>query len=250
MTTPALHSPSLSPEVAALAARHQLGRLQGSFAPKRLGKLLFVLYLNVLVTLSAFFLVPGALYYWWLRRFPDFSRKQAAKRLHLFEHGLIVQPQFGDGMTALRWDSARVHQDISQLFVNGVPTPTRYVYSVAAPSYGAAQITEFYESPETWGPWMQEAVLRAQAPAVMDAVLEGGTADFGALSVSRTGVTGTGKPVLPWADVQEIVVGGGSVRVIKSGAAGPWCTARVSGIANLQLFLTIAGILGRKQEMP
>jgi hypothetical protein len=107
MTEPAPHS--LSPQVAELAARHQLGRLEGSFAPKRLGKLIFALHVYLLVNLLVLLLVPGLLFFWWLRRYPDFSRKQAAKRLHLFEHGLIVQPQFGDGMTAFRWDSVKVH---------------------------------------------------------------------------------------------------------------------------------------------
>ena len=238
---------SLSPEVAALAARHRLGRLEGSFAPKRLGKLLFALHINTLVTLSVFFLVPGVLFFWWLRRYPNFSGKQAAKRLHLFEHGMIVQPQFGDGMTAFRWDSAKVYQDISQLFVNGAPTPIKYVYSVSAPSYGGEQITEFYERPETWGPWIQEAVLQAQGQTVLDAVLAGGTIDFGSLSVSRGGVIGTGGRVLPWSEVHEIAVRGGHVNVMKYGVSGTsWATVTVSGVANLHLFLAIAANLRRK----
>jgi hypothetical protein len=57
---------------------------------------------------------------------------------------------------------------------------------------------------------MQEAVLRAQGQKVLEAVSDGGTSDFGAFSVSRTGVAATGKRALPWSDVQEIVVRGGS----------------------------------------
>lgn len=244
MTTNAPTPQPPSPEVTALATRHQLGALEGSFAPKRLGVLMFVVYLNMLFVLSAFFLVPGVLCFWWLRRFPNFSRKQAAKRLHLFEHGMIVQPQSGDGMTAFRWDSLKVYQDITQLFVNGAPTPAKYVYSVVAPSFGGAEITEFYERPDTWGPWMQEAVLRAQGQKVLEAVLGGGTSDFGAFSVSRTGVAATGKLALPWSDVQEAAVRGGSVHVMKAGESNPWFTARVSGVANLHLFLALAGNLG------
>ncbi|WP_371660128.1 DUF6585 family protein [Streptomyces sp. NBC_00280] len=245
MTTPTPSPPS--PEAAALAARHQLGALEGSFAPKRLGVLMFLVYLHTVFVFSMFFLVPGVLFFWWLRRFPNFSRKQAAKRLHLFEHGMIVQPQSGDGMTAFRWDSARVYQDITQLIVNGTPTPAKYVYSVVAPSFGGAEVTEFYERPETWGPWMQEAVLRAQGQTVLEAVLEGGTVDFGALSVSSNGVTGTGKRVLPWSEVQEIDVKGGRVYVRKAGESGPpWSNVAVSGVANLLVFLTVAENLGRK----
>ncbi|MDX2543868.1 DUF6585 family protein [Streptomyces sp. WI04-05B] len=244
MTTQTLQPPS--PEVAALAARHQLGVLEASFAPKRLGVLMFIVYLNMLFVFSAFFLVPGLVCFWWLRRFPNFSRKQARKRLHLFEHGMIVQPQFGDGMTAFRWDSAKVYQDITQLFINGVPSPVKYVYSVSAPSFGGAEITEFYERPEAWGPWLQEAILRAQGQAVLDSVLEGGTADFGSFSVSRSGVAIRGKNPLPWSEVHEIQVRGGAVHVMKYGTSSPWFTVTASGVSNLHLFLTIAENLYRK----
>ncbi|WAU78914.1 hypothetical protein O1Q96_03575 [Streptomyces sp. Qhu-G9] len=234
------------PEVAELAARHQLGELAGAFAPKRLGTLMFVVYVNMILTFTAFFVVPGLLCYWWMRRFPNFSRKQAAKRLYLFEHGMIVQPQFGDGMTAFRWDSVKLYQDITQLFVNGVPTPTKYVYSVVAPRYGGAEITEFYENPESWGPALQDAVLRAQGPAVLKAILEGGTVDFGALSLSSKGVSSTRNGRLPWSEVQEILVQGGSVRVLRSGTADTWSTVAVSGMPNLYVFLAVAGKLCRQ----
>ncbi|MEU0957669.1 DUF6585 family protein [Streptomyces niveus] len=236
MTTPPLQ-PS---EVAALADRHQLGRLEKAFAPKRLGKMLFALHVYTLLHLSVFFLVPGLLFFRWLRRYPNFSRKQAAKRLYLFEHGLIVQPQFGSGMTAFRWESVKLYQDITQLFVNGLPTPTKYVYSVAAPSYGGAEITEFYENPETWGPLLQEAVLRAQGPAVLETIVEGGTIDLGSLSLSRTGISSTKNGHLPWSAVKEISVKGGSVHVMKFDMPSPWSTATVSGIPNLYVFLAIA----------
>ncbi|MFC8664606.1 DUF6585 family protein [Streptomyces sp. NPDC057199] len=245
MTTPT-SPPSPPSEVAALAARHQLGLLEGAFAPKRLGIPMFVIYLNVLVTFSAFFLVPGLLYFWWLRRFPNFSRKQAAKRLYLFEHGLIVQPRLGEGMTAFRWDSVKLRQDITQLFVDGAPTPIKYVYSVTATGFGGAEITEFYEKPEIWGPWMQDAVLRAQGQTALDTIQEGGAVDFGALSLSRAGMAATGKGRLPWSEIQEILVRGGNVHVMRSGASAPWSTVPVSGIANLHLLLAIAGNLCRR----
>ncbi|MDX3245186.1 DUF6585 family protein [Streptomyces sp. ME18-1-4] len=229
-----------SPEVAALAARHRLGRLEGAFTPKRLGKLLFALHINTLVHLSVLFLVPGLLFFRWLRRFPNFSRKQAAKRLYLFEHGMIVEPQFGSGMTAFRWESVQLYQDITQLFINGIPAPTKYVYSVAAPSYGGAEMTGFYENPETWGPLLQEAVLRVQGPVVLKAILEGGTVDFGSLSVSRTGVASTKSGHLPWSAVKEISVKAGTVHVMKFDMPTPWSTVPVSCIPNLYVFLAIA----------
>ncbi|MEH0423592.1 DUF6585 family protein [Streptomyces sp. B21-083] len=174
------------------------------------------------------------------------TRKQASKRLHLFEHGMIVQPQFGDGMTAFRWDSAKLYQDITQLIVNGIPTPTKYVYSISAPSFGGMEITEFYERPETWGPLLQEAILRAQGQAVLDSVRADGTVDFGSFTVSRTGVVIRGKKPLPWSEVHGVQVKGGAVHVMKYGTSSPWFTVPASGVTNLHLFLAIAENLYRK----
>ncbi|MGW3654269.1 DUF6585 family protein [Streptomyces sp. NPDC005151] len=238
MTRPA--PTALSPEAAELAARHQLGALEGTFTPKRLSKPVFALYIFTIVHLLAIFVIPGLLFFWWLRRTPDFSRKQAAKRLHLFENGMIVHPRSGDGMVAIRWDSVRLYQDITQKIINGVPGPTNRVYSAVGPGRVSATITEFYEGPGTWGPHMQGAILRAQGPAVLQSILEGRTVNFGDFSLSRTGMATTRNGHLPWSDVQEIQVGAGRVHIMRAGESGRWCSVAVSDIANFHVFLAVA----------
>ncbi|MFD7530318.1 DUF6585 family protein [Streptomyces sp. NPDC059849] len=232
---------TLPPEAAELAASHQLGSLQGTFTPKRLNRLIFALYIFVTIHLLAMFVVPGLLFLWWLRRTtPDFSRRQAAKRLHLFEHGLMVHPQSGEGAVVIRWDSVRLYQNITQKIINGIPSTTEYVYSAVGPGRNHATITHFYEDPETWGPHMQQAVLRAQGPAALESVLAGGTVDFGDLSLSAAGLTARTKGLLPWSDVREIQVRAGRILVTGPGGSGAWCRSAVSDIANLHVFLAVA----------
>ncbi|WP_326767090.1 hypothetical protein OG978_23410 [Streptomyces sp. NBC_01591] len=231
---------TLSPEAAELAATHQLGALQGTFTPKRLNKAIFVLYIFMMIHLLAMLVIPGLLYFWWLRRYPDFSRKQAAKRLHLFENGLIVHPESGDGRVVIRWDSVRLYQDITQKIINGIPSTTEYVYSAVGPGRDHARITHFYEGPETWGPHMQQAVLQAQGPAVLESILAGETVNFGEFSLSRTGLTARGKGHLPWSGIQEIQVSAGWVNAMGTGGSGRRCSAAVSDIANLHVFLAVA----------
>ncbi|MFF2957695.1 DUF6585 family protein [Streptomyces sp. NPDC057963] len=240
MTATAPARTSLSAEAAELAARHRLGALQGSFAPKRMNKALFALYVFATLHLLALFVVPGLAFLWWLRRTPDFSRKQAAKRLHLFENGMIVHPQSGDGMTAIRWDSVRLYQNITQKIINGIPSTTTHVYSAVGPGRVSATITEFYEHPGTWGPHMQEAVLRAQGQAALKAVLEGEKVSFGGFSLSGTGMATTRNGHLPWTDVRGIRVEAGRVHITRNGDSGRWCSAAVSDIANLHVFLAVA----------
>ncbi|MFJ1882808.1 DUF6585 family protein [Streptomyces sp. NPDC088137] len=231
---------TLPPEAAELAATHRLGALQGTFTPKRLNKLLFALYIFTTIHLLAIFVIPGVLFFWWLRRTPDFSRRQAAKRLHLFEHGLMVHPQSGDGVVVIRWDSVRLYQNITQKIINGIPSTTEYVYSAVGPGRDHATITHFYEGPETWGPHMQQAVLRAQGPAALESVLSGETVNFGDLSLSATGLTARTKGLLPWSEVREIQVRAGRILVAGTGGAGAWCNSAVSDIANLHVFLAVA----------
>ncbi|MFD7492237.1 DUF6585 family protein [Streptomyces sp. NPDC059832] len=231
---------ALSAEAAELASTHRLGALEGTFAPKRLNRLLFALYIFTTLYLLAMLVIPGLLFFWWLRRNPDFSRRQAAKRLHLFENGMIVHPQSGDGVVVIRWDSVRLYQDITQKIINGIPGPTEYAYSAVGPGRTGARITHFYEDPETWGPHMQQAILRAQGPAVLKSALDGETVGFGDLSLSRTGLTARGKGDLSWSEVQEIQVAAGRVRVMRTGGSGLWCGVAVSDIANLHVFLTVA----------
>ncbi|MGW7257391.1 DUF6585 family protein [Streptomyces sp. NPDC054834] len=233
-----------SAEVADLAARHRLGALQGVFAPKRLRRAVFAVHVFNCLMLMPFFLVPGLLYYWFcMRRFPDFSRKRAAQRLHLFEEGLVVHPPSGGGPVALRWDSLHLQQEIIQLVINGFPAPTKYVYSASAPGQGSVRITEFYEDPDVWGRQMQDAVVRAQRPAVLETLREGGTVPFGALSLSRAAVSAPGKGGLPWPKVREVRASGGLVRIMTTDSSGDlvrWSNHLAKDITNLHLFLAVA----------
>ncbi|MFI1707349.1 DUF6585 family protein [Streptomyces griseoruber] len=237
-------TPVPSPEVSGLAARHGLGTLRAVFAPKRLSRWIYAAHLFNTLYLSLLFLVPGLLYYWWqARRHPDFSRRQSRKRLHLFEGGMVVDPPSGSGPVVLTWDSLRLQQDITQLVINGRPAPTRYVYTASAPGQGSVRITEFYEDPGTWGPWMQEAVLAAQGPAVLKTLQEGGTVPFGVLALSRAGLSAPGKGRLPWPEVEEVRVSGGLVFVTRAGDSARWSHHPVKEITNLHLFLAAVSAL-------
>ncbi|MEU9794789.1 DUF6585 family protein [Streptomyces sparsogenes] len=233
---------ALPPEAAELAARHNLGALESTFAPKRLSRLIFVAIWLAIVTLLLMFVVPGLVYLWTLRRLPDFNPKQAAKRLHLFQNGMIAQPQTGDGLVAIRWDPVRLYQDITQTYFNGAQGYRNCTYVALAPG-ASATITEFFENPETWGPRMQEVVVQAQGTKVLEAVPAGETVSLGVFEVSSRGITTAQKGHLSWPDIQEIQLRAGWARVMRTGASDAWDADALSRIANLYVFLTIAEIL-------
>lgn len=237
-------TPVPSPEISELAARHGLGPPLAVFAPKRMSRWMFAVHLFNTFYLSLLFLLPGVLYYWWqARHHPGFSRRQSRKRLHLFERGLVVDPPVGSGAVVLRWDSLRLQQDITQLVINGRPAPTRYAYTASVPGQGSVRITEFYEGPDVWGPFLQEAVLTAQGPAVLKTLQDGGTVSFGVLDLSRSGLSTPKKGRLPWAEVQEVRVSGGLVLITRSGDSARWSHHAVKDVVNLHLFLAAVAAL-------
>lgn len=231
---------ALTPEAAELAARHNLGALQSTFAPKRLNKLMLVVMWLAIAMFLSMFIIPGLVYLWVLRKMPDFNRKQAAKRLHLFENGMIAQPPTGEGLVAVRWDSVRLYQDIVQTYYDGSPAYQKCTYVALAPG-ASVTVTEFFENPETWGPTMQQAVVQAQGTKVLQEILAGATVSFGTFEVSSAGISTTHKGRLAWRDVQDIQLKSGWARVMQTNAPDrAWDSDEISRIANLYVFLAIA----------
>jgi hypothetical protein len=227
-----------SPAVAELAAQHELGALVATFKPQRFGWFLKSSFYVTLATLFFLFVVPAVVFYYLaLRRTPDFNPGQAAKRLHLFEHGMVADQESGPGTVAVRWDGIRLYEEQVQKIINGIPGPILYTCVAASPG-ASVTVTNFYENPRTWAPAMQRAVLRAQSATVQQAFLAGDVLDFGEFDLSTAGVTHR-KKVLPWTQVGQVELGGGAVAVMKTGESAFWARAMAKSVPNLQVFLAM-----------
>ncbi|WP_455680390.1 DUF6585 family protein [Streptomyces lavendulae] len=173
-------------EVLALAASEGLGELRASFLPKRAGVwavigMVFFSLLGLLV-----FVLPGLFFVWRLLQTPNFNSKQAAKRIHCFDHGLIVSDR--DRPVAFRWDSASVLQQITRRYANGVYVGTSYLYTLFKPDGSTIELTGFYADPEVWGAAIQHEITRAQLPRALDLVGRGETVRFGDVAVNAHGM--------------------------------------------------------------
>ena len=235
-------SAPLPPTVAELAEQHELGALTAAFEPERLGWFVKSMLYIFLLTLFMIFVVPAVVcWYVWLRRMPDFNPRQAAKRLRLFEHGMIAEEQAGTGAVAVRWDQMRLYEEQTQKIINGIPFPIEYTCVAMGPR-SSVTVTNFYRGSETWAPAMQKAVLRAQGAKVQQAYLAGDTLDFGPFDLSTAGIT-HGKKLLPWSQLGEIQLSGGftgaAVTVTKRGESAFWARTTPGSIPNLQLFLAL-----------
>ncbi len=230
--------PPLPPAVAELAAQHELGALVATFKPKRYGVLLTLSFYVTLLVLLFLFVVPAVIFYYVsLRRTPDFNPRQAAKRLHLFEHGLVVDQETGRGTVAVRWDEVRLYEEQVRNVVNGIPGPVMYTCLLRTPATSVA-VTHFYRDPQVWSQAMQHAVLRAQGDRVQERFLAGELLDFADFDLSTAGVTHR-KLVLPWAQVDRVELRDGAVLVLRNGDPSPWARASAKSIPNLRVFLAL-----------
>ncbi|MFD7735444.1 DUF6585 family protein [Kitasatospora phosalacinea] len=230
--------PPLPPAVAELAAQHQLGALTATFKPQKFGVLIKTSFYVTLAVLLFLFVVPAVVFYYVsLRRTPDFNPRQAAKRLHLFEHGMVVDDEKGPGRTVVRWDEARLYEEQTQNVINGVPGPVMYTCVLRTPAAGAV-VTQFYQHPRTWSQAMQQAVLQAQGDRAQQAFLAGEVLDFGEFDLSTAGITHR-KQLLPWGRLAEVELRGGAVFLEQTGEPAAWGRAMVKSVPNLHLFLAL-----------
>lgn len=231
-----LASEELPQDVAQLAAARGLGELRTTFLPKRLTaarKFAFVVMIPVGLLI---FVLPGLWFIWIALQTPNFSRKQAAKRLYLFEHGLMVAESAGP-VGCVRWDQVTVYQDVTRHYANGVYVTTSYIYTLTNPDGSTVKVTQFFDGPQVWGPAIQQAVTQAQLPAVLGALKQGQTIRFGDIAVNSSGVSTPKRGAVAWAQIEDVSVSNGGVVLRKGGKRMPWSAQSVKDIPNFLLFM-------------
>ncbi|MGW6707753.1 DUF6585 family protein [Streptomyces sp. NPDC054956] len=229
--------------VASLAAAQGLGRLRETFPPKRLGAWRMAGLILFAILGLACFVLPGLVFVWILAQSPNLSRKQAAKRIHLFEEGLVVSDATGP-VSGFRWDSMTVLQEITQRYANGIYVGTTYLYTLFKQDGSKLKLTNFYADPERWGREIQREITRTQLPGVMTALEQGATLHFGDISVTSGGIATAKRGGVHWGEIQKIEVKDGVVFVAKAGKLLSWSNTRVAKIPNFFLFLTVVDQLG------
>jgi hypothetical protein len=234
-------------EVVHLAAARGLGELRATFLPKRMTTVRKVAFVIMVPIGLLMFILPGLWFIWIALQTPNFSRKQAAKRLYLFDHGLVVSESTGP-VGCARWDQATVYQDITRHYRNGVYVATTYVYTLTNPDGSTVKVTQFFDDPQVWGAAIQQAVTRAQLPAVLGALKQGQTVRFGDIAVNSAGVSTPKRGEVAWAQIENVTVANGGVVLRKGGKLLPWSSRPVKEIPNFLLFMAAVDELRAGQD--
>ncbi|WUT25233.1 hypothetical protein OG506_47765 [Streptomyces sp. NBC_00696] len=177
---------------------------------------------------------------------PNFRKKLGSQRLHLFERGLLVDMGAGK-LFAVRWEQAVHFQETVQEVIayKGTKTPynTTHTSTLVAPNGTSVQISSRFADFGTWLPLISEAIARAQAQKVWEAVREGQKVSHGPFGMDTTGISTEREGVLPWSAVATIDVRGGFVAVRQYGQPKAWALAKVETVPNLLVFLTVTSNL-------
>jgi hypothetical protein len=234
-------SPAFAAVVAA-AERERLGLYRVSYRPQRMSTAALI---GVIVLgLALLIIVVGVIFFVLAALSPNLNKKRAARRLHVFEHGLILSDH--NGPTQIyRWDAVTALQKITDQYVNGVFIRRTFEYTIVDRAGTRTKITNFFERPEEWGPGIQNEITRAQLPVVLAALDSGAALQFGPLTINKGGLA-TGSKSLRWDEIQDIDVHQGYVRIKKTSGWIRWSSTAVSVIPNLIVFLAAAGQLSRR----
>lgn len=250
-----LTGPVIPPDVAQLAHTRGLGRLTGSYGAKRVRLIPFIglaLLAGGPLVLAAYFAVRGnwggalivvalgGLFLFLLLRTPNISRRQAAKRIYVFEQGFIQVDRTGP-RAYFRWDAVgSVLQRITRNYTNGVYTGTTYLYTITRSDGVTVRLTHFYEGIAALGETIAREVTRVQLPRAIAAIQQGQTLGFGDLAINAAGIACAGRGSVPWREIEQVQVNRGYVSLRRAGKWLAWSGKPAAQIPNLFVFLTLA----------
>jgi hypothetical protein len=187
---------------------------------------------QLVVSLAAV-LIAGFFAFLW---YNDFSM-----RVQMYEHGFAYTR--GTKTHNFRWDEIEaIWQHIVtyrvRLLIFYVPVGTGHKYTIRTTDGETIKLTNSVNKVGELGSLIQEQVLKHMLPRAIDTYNNGGTLQFGKLSISKQGIN-NGKETIPWDQVRDIQIDEGHIIVKKAGKRLRWAGADVAKIPNPLLFITL-----------
>jgi hypothetical protein len=232
--------PPLPANVAQAASGAYLGAFERVYVPQR--RSWFALIFLLILGLATIIVLVGFWLLWLLVRTPNVSRSQAARRVYLFEQGFIVANR-PDDVQVYRWDGIdTVYQKIVSQRTYGIETARTYLYTITSRDGRTAKLDQFWADIAELGPQINNRVSAALLPGSLAAVQRGQAVRFADLTVNAGGIAGRRKSVT-WAEVKDVEISGGYVRVGVAGKFLPLSNTAAANISNLPLFFALVNRL-------
>lgn len=179
------------------------------------------------------------------------SIKQRGQRIYVFDGGLVHDSD-RQGAEVFAWRDTAVRRQHTVYRRNGRfgSSYTAYLYFLTRADGRRLDLSnEDLDGLAEWGGRIMEDATRARLPGAVAKLNAGQTLDFGPLSVTGQTVS-DGRQVLPWAQVEQVVVHNGMIAV-----QGPAAGRRLIGhpvelVTDLGVFLTLADTLRPRTPAP
>lgn len=189
-------------------------------------------YGQLIVSLGAI-LLAAPLGFVWYRGFTT--------RVQVYEHGFAYLQ--GDNTRTFRWDEIEsIWEDIVtysvRVLIFPVPVGTGYKYTIRKRTGESIKLTSTIAGIDELGWLIQSQVLREMLPRAIETYNNGGSLQFGRLSISRMGIN-NGKETLPWNQVNAIQIKQGYLIIKKKGKWFRWDGANPAKTPNLFLFVAL-----------
>ncbi|MEP7288702.1 MAG: DUF6585 family protein [Chloroflexota bacterium] len=168
-------------------------------------------------------------------------------RVQVFTDGL-VRSQHGKTVV-VRWDEiASVLQSVTKHYTNGIYTGTTHTYTVFTKDGTKTTFNDTLKNVEQLGNAIQDQVAKRLYPQMMTLYNNGGTVQFGKLSISPMGLA-WGDKSLAWSEIEAVQIQKGILSVKKQEKWFKWANIPVSSIPNMLVALTmIDRIVGLKTK--
>lgn len=229
-----------------LAVNHNLGSLVQEFKVKFLWRnytlgLLIIIPL-CFVVLFAFrgidlyttFIVISILFLIFSAIFITLFIANNKKLLFIYENGFIY---INHAPLIVKYEDIKeIFQEITTFYVNGIPTPTHYKYTVHIKNYIKPLLfTNIFEDIKQAGDFIQNKILQQELPRVIDGYRKGENIKFRDLTVNQNGIV-IKTQQLAWEQIKNIRVVEGQVLLEKERGN---LLLNMATIPNIYVFLNL-----------
>jgi hypothetical protein len=163
-------------------------------------------------------------------------------RAQVYEHGLSYTRR--NTTSTIRWDEVEaIWQHVMtyrvRVLIFYIPVKTAHKYVIRKKLTGETiTLNDTLGNVGELGDHIQDHVLRHMLPGAIETYNNGGTLEFGKLSISQIGISNS-KETIPWEQVSGVRIAEGHIIVKKTGKWLRWAGADVGKTPNVFLFITM-----------
>ncbi len=168
--------------------------------------------------------------------------QQIHNHTYTFERGMLLK-RGEQAPVVYHWEEIEAIWRVPPLFNSqskqAMSSRRLYAHRLQLRNGASYMLTRFNIKQDALGKIVEEQIVPAQLPAVVEAYQAGQTITFGQVRVSRQGIS-VGAQLLPWDQVKSVSLLGSRLVIYDITRRKPWCSLPEKKIPNLFLLFALA----------